>query len=821
MFRKDILVLAIIQFILLLDNTQQSQIKQAIGAIKAIGKTIKSPLLKQIGNTIKKPIIKTFDNTIKNSAGIFCRNKNTIKNLACGLQEKYLTARHNFGSKSVKYLTEERIKSLRYMKSETVRGGKQLFRTKDKKNIQMRSAAYLSGKGFRPMATKSTKQIQGKELRSLINMVSDKIKPQLPLVLVAGGLNKLTHFNLLPSDDIDLKDTTGIEQVDQHKSQDKAERAAKMKEYNLKNKAKIEKQHREYYLKNRERILIQNRVYYNDNRDKVLERNRQYAKNNKDMIVERNKKYYIANKDKLIAKSLKYHYENRESKSQLMKQYYQDNKVKLIKKSQEYKLNNIDKVIEQKKRYYINNKEKIRKIHREYYQNNRDRVLSQQKEYYFNKRNNLIENQKNEASAPSEIEISMEKKTVMLNNFQRENIDTFVKENKDEYGNVTERMIELTQRRLTKIPNHPLQTLANKCREFYTSESIRKSTLQDYFGKKAYNFYEDFSPLTTTYDNFDHLNIKPDHVSRKKSDTYYVNKETLLRTHTSAHQNYIMKNGDKAFCVMGDVYRRDAIDATHYPAFHQMEAVRLYKVEEIKGFMEKQALINGEPQPLVLSNERESLTKFIIDDLKQTHENLLKFLMGNQDLEMKWVDGYFPFTEPSFELEVKINNSWMEMLGSGIVHQDVLTNASIDNEEYIGWASGIGLERFAMLQFEIPDIRYFWSQNPKFIEQFKENEITKFKPYSKYPACYKDITFWIGNEWEENNFFEVVRTCGGDLIEDTKLVDNFFNKKLNKTSHCYRINYRSVERTLTNEEIDIIQFKIRDQLRDEQKLELR
>ena len=99
----------------------------------------------------------------------------------------------------------------------------------------------------------------------------------------------------------------------------------------------------------------------------------------------------------------------------------------------------------------------------------------------------------------------------------------------------------------------------------------------------------------------------------------------------------------------------------------------------------------------MLSNERESLTKFIIDDLKQTHENLLKFLMGNQDLEMKWVDGYFPFTEPSFELEVKINNSWMEMLGSGIVHQDVLTNASIDNEEYIGWASGIGLERFAML----------------------------------------------------------------------------------------------------------------------------
>ena len=417
----------------------------------------------------------------------------------------------------------------------------------------------------------------------------------------------------------------------------------------------------------------------------------------------------------------------------------------------------------------------------------------------------------------------MEKQTIMLNNLQRENVHNFVKESKSDYGNVTDRILDLTQKKLTKIPNHPLKTLADKCREFYTSESIKKSDLQDYFENKAYNFYEDFSPVTTTYDNFDYLKIEVGHVSRKRSDTYYVNKEQLLRTHTSAHQNYIMKNGDKAFCVMGDVYRRDEIDATHYPAFHQMEAVRLYKIDELKGFLAKKSTSMGELEFDVLSNDRDYLIQFIIEDLKTTHENLLKFLMGDQNLQMRWVDAYFPFTEPSFELEVWINNSWMEMLGCGVVHQGVLTNAFIDNEEYIGWASGIGLERFAMLQFEIPDIRYFWSEDQRFITQFKDNEITKFKVYSKYPACYKDISFWVEdiNDWEENNFFEVVRTCGGDLIEDTKLIDKFHNKKVDKTSLCYRIFYRSLERTLTNEEIDVIQFQIRDLIRDEQRLQLR
>ena len=177
------------QFLLLVNTTNQSHVRQAITTIKAIGKTIKSPLLKQIGNTIIKPIIKTFSNTKKNSLGIFRQRKNTIKNVAFGIQEKYLRTRnnfgtnpikyigerHNYGSKTIKYLQKEGVKKFKHMKPQTIKEGK--------RNIQMRSDA----------------QMKGKELRSLINTVS-QIKPQLPLLFVTGSLGKLAQFNLVPSD---------------------------------------------------------------------------------------------------------------------------------------------------------------------------------------------------------------------------------------------------------------------------------------------------------------------------------------------------------------------------------------------------------------------------------------------------------------------------------------------------------------------------------------------------------------------------------------------------------------------------------------------
>jgi len=130
----------------------------------------------------------------------------------------------------------------------------------------------------------------------------------------------------------------------------------------------------------------------------------------------------------------------------------------------------------------------------------------------------------------------------------------------------------------------------------------------------------------------------------------------------------------------------------------------------------------------------------------------------------------------------------------------------------VGWAFGLGLERIAMVLFSIPDIRLFWSTDERFLTQFEQGKIQAFQPYSKYPSCFKDVSFWVpqGESIHENDFCDIVRDTAGDLVEDVKQVrvtscisksalivgqiDRFLHPKTNRTSLCYRINYRSMDR---------------------------
>lgn len=108
---------------------------------------------------------------------------------------------------------------------------------------------------------------------------------------------------------------------------------------------------------------------------------------------------------------------------------------------------------------------------------------------------------------------------------------------------------------------------------------------------------------------------------------------------------------------------------------------------------------------------------------------------------MRWNSDYFPFTEPSFELEIFFNNKWLEVLGCGVIHQQVMRNSN--RPEKYGWAFGLGLERLAMVLFSIPDIRLFWSQDERFIRQFQAGQMIKFKSFSKYPPATRDISYWL------------------------------------------------------------------------------
>ncbi|MCJ1259407.1 hypothetical protein MMC24_007244 [Lignoscripta atroalba] len=205
-----------------------------------------------------------------------------------------------------------------------------------------------------------------------------------------------------------------------------------------------------------------------------------------------------------------------------------------------------------------------------------------------------------------------------------------------------------------------------------------------------------------------------------------------------------------------------------------------------------------------------------------------------EPLRVRWIEAYFPFTSPSWELEVFWQGDWLELLGCGVVKQDLLSNAGVPNQ--IGWAFGVGLERVAMLLFSIPDIRLFWSKDTRFLSQFSSSgSIGRFVPFSKYPACYKDVAFWLrsssnsaggglrsnAQDFHENDVMEIVRDVGGDLVEDVKLVDDFTHPKTGRKSLCYRINYRSLERTLRNEEANELHEDVRKRLVDKLGVELR
>jgi phenylalanyl-tRNA synthetase alpha chain len=205
-------------------------------------------------------------------------------------------------------------------------------------------------------------------------------------------------------------------------------------------------------------------------------------------------------------------------------------------------------------------------------------------------------------------------------------------------------------------------------------------------------------------------------------------------------------------------------------------------------------------------------------DLKAALTGMVHGIFGD-DCEMRWSSDYFPFTDPSFELEVLYNGKWLEVLGCGQVHPQVLEHAGLTNHK--GWAFGIGLERLAMVLFDIPDIRLFWSQDPRFLSQFKDGEITTFQPFSKYPPCFKDISAWIPDNFHDNDICCVIRDVAGDMVENVDMIDEFTHPKTNKTSRCYRITYRSLERSLTNEEVDELQTTVRERVEKDLGLEIR
>jgi phenylalanyl-tRNA synthetase alpha chain len=195
--------------------------------------------------------------------------------------------------------------------------------------------------------------------------------------------------------------------------------------------------------------------------------------------------------------------------------------------------------------------------------------------------------------------------------------------------------------------------------------------------------------IETDFYNFTALNIPENHPARAMHDTFYVDEKNVLRTHTSPVQVHYMENNEPPLKIIapGRVYRVDS-DATHSPMFHQVEGLW---VDENISFA----------------------------NLKGVVQDFLQKFFERDDLTVRFRPSFFPFTEPSAEMDMSWNGGWLEIGGCGMVHPEVFKHVSINSEKYRGFAFGLGVERLAMLRYGVNDLRHFFNNDLRFLSQFK------------------------------------------------------------------------------------------------------
>jgi phenylalanyl-tRNA synthetase alpha chain len=293
---------------------------------------------------------------------------------------------------------------------------------------------------------------------------------------------------------------------------------------------------------------------------------------------------------------------------------------------------------------------------------------------------------------------------------------------------------------------------------------------------------------------FDLYNFAPDHPARSHSDTYFVDDKNILRPHTTVMWYYYlsqpeikerMARGEAVgFFSFGKVYRKDEIDRNHMNVFHQMDG----------GFL--------------IPKSKKTIG---IEDLQKVLADIAKAIFG-PDIKYRFNKDTFPYTDPSLEMEVEIAGRWIEVLGCGIMTDSIIKNLGLNPDEWSNWAFGFGLERLAIISMDLPDIRLLWSEDERVLKQLKLGQ--KFIEVSKYPPIVRDISFIVKNDFVPNDYFDFVREIAPGLIEEVALLDKYENKEKfgeEKISYAYHITYRSLDRTLTAEEIDQVHKKLENE----------
>lgn len=293
---------------------------------------------------------------------------------------------------------------------------------------------------------------------------------------------------------------------------------------------------------------------------------------------------------------------------------------------------------------------------------------------------------------------------------------------------------------------------------------------------------------------FDLYNFAPDHPARSRSDTYFLDDKFILRPHTTVMWYYYLTQEEikkkianeetLGFFSFGKVYRKDEIDRNHMNVFHQMDG----------GFL--------------IPKSKKEVT---IEDLQNVLSGIAKAVFG-ENIQYRFNKDTFPYTDPSLEMEVLIGDRWVEVLGCGIMTDTIIKNLGLDPEKWSNWAFGFGLERLAIISMDLPDIRLLWSDDERVTKQLNLGQ--KFVEVSKFPPIARDISFIVSKNFVPNDYFDLAREIAGDLVEEITLIDKYENDAKfgsDKMSYAFHIVYRSIERTLTSEEIDILHKKLEEE----------
>ena len=332
---------------------------------------------------------------------------------------------------------------------------------------------------------------------------------------------------------------------------------------------------------------------------------------------------------------------------------------------------------------------------------------------------------------------------------------------------------------LTQDQNHAVGLLYQKIAD-YMRQSHPQSDVRVY--RK--------DPTVTVEDNYDNLLIGQDNISRSSTYTHYIDREHILRTHTSAHLPAILRDLseqtdwiDVVILLPGLAYRRDVTDKKHVGQVHMLEMWRVTK--------------NNKP--------------VIKDDLLNVVEGVATTAAPGWKLRI--IDSPHPYTKQGIEVNAVLGNRDIEILECGLINDQILANAGLDPAKHSGWALGMGLDRLVMTIKDIPDIRYLRSANPKIASQM--HDLKPYQEVSNQPAIQRDMSYSIPQGYVEEDINEDIRESMGNdehTLESVEVLSETAYKDLppriqerlgiksNQKNVLVRVTLRHLERSLTNQE---------------------